>query len=181
MSEIPRSWKIRRRIWAQFETFRFDLAKPGVMKKPEPNRTLIALIPFYKRYPRLPMANALVFDRLPGVENKFLMRVIVSVKLFLNRIYPQMQAGLPQIDADIDRALKEALLPVYRNAFRAPNKPDAYKVGGAPNLGDLSVQGPFAIFIERDTPQTLKWDFRFLTDTPAIVIVKPFSPEFIRA
>jgi hypothetical protein len=162
MSNAPISWRLRRRFWAHWQTFRYDLSKPKQMQRPEDNTRIIGLKPFCEIYPELPMKNILVFDELPGVERNLGMRVLVALGLFLNRFYPQMQRGLPEIDADIDKALADALLPIYRDTYRVPAKPEVYTKEGAPELGDLAVEGPFSIFIERDTPDTLKWDFEFL-------------------
>ena len=162
MTSIPKSWYFRRLFWAKWEAFRFDVSKPKHIRQPGDNQEIIGLKPFPEVYPELNLPNIRVFDRLPGKERSLSMRAVVGLGLALNKRYPQMQPDLPQISADIDTALDEALLPLYRATYRFPNKPEAFEKEGAPDLGALAVKGPYALLLERDSVNTLKWDFEDL-------------------
>ena len=92
------------------------------------------------------------------------MRVIVAVGLFLKRAVPPMKEGLPEINADVEKALEYGLTSSYRKAFRAPMLPGTYDGVGAPELEDLAVRSPFSVFLERGADGLLQWDFRALGD-----------------
>jgi arachidonate 15-lipoxygenase len=92
--------------------------------------------------------------------------VLVALGLFLARVCPLMRRGLPSIDADVDRALDDARIATYARAFRAPVRPAAYDGDGPPDLGELAVQSPYAVFTARDADGELHWDFRRLREFP---------------
>ena len=164
MSDLPLSWRLRKRFWAHWETFRFALSKPKTIGQPDGDEREIKLHPFKELYPGIPLQNIPVFDRLPGVENNLGMKAIVGLGLFFERVYPQMQAGLPEIDPDPKVAVNQGLEAVYKDAYRIPVRPKYYDVEGAPNLGDLAMEGPYCLFIERESEDELKWDFSFMGD-----------------
>lgn len=162
MHTAPYSWKVRRGFWSRWQTLRFRLSKPKKLSQPEHFDAKVKLVPFNEVYPKIMLKNILVFDKLPGVEDSLAMRLMVGAGLFLNRFYSQMQASLPEIDQDIHKALAEALLPIYTDSYRPPARPAVFSSPGVPDLGQLAVEGPYSVFLERASESELQWDFSFL-------------------
>lgn len=162
MHTAPYSWKVRKGFWSRWQTLRYSLSKPKKLSHPEHIDTKVKLLHFHELYPKIPLKNILVFDHLPGVEASLGMRLIVGMGLLLNRVYPQMQASLPEIDQDIHKALSAAMLPVYTDSYRPPARPPIFAVPGVPDLGLMAIQGPYSVFIERASESELQWDFSFL-------------------
>lgn len=162
------SWKLRKRIWSVVPVFRFNHApKPESIAEPKPNERKIAVLPFGQAYPEIPLKNVLVFDRLPKEEDGFSgfkMRAFLAFELLLKRMASPMQENLSEIDADIGKALADGLTEDYRKAFRAPTLPKSFEGAGKPELGDLAVESPYSVFLERGADGLLQWDFRVLGD-----------------
>ena len=159
---IPMTWGIRKWLWSRWQTLRFSLAKPQKIGPPKPNKQRISAVPLVEAHGRIPVEKVLVFDRLPNERPTLGMRLHVAAGLFLTRVLPPMKSGLPQIDADIDKALEYGLTSGYRKAFRAPVLPEIYDGVGKPELEDLAVQSPYHVFLERGADGALQWDFRVL-------------------
>ncbi len=157
----PQSWKLRKWFWSHWQTFRLSVNKPQNIGAPQPNKKTIKAIPLKEKYSEIPL-DILVYDQLPPDEAKLGMRIFVSLQLFLNRLFPAMQPGLPEIDPDINVALGEALTSNYRKIFPVPVLPPNFKGEGKPELEDLAVESPYSLFLERDSDGVLHWDFREL-------------------
>ena len=159
---IPITWRFSNWFWSRWQAVRFSLSKPQKIGPPKPNREDIREVPLGSVHSTIPIEKVLIFDRLPDEIPTFGMRLFTRIGLFLNRVLSPMRAGLPEIDADIDKALDYALSSGYRKAFRAPVLPHIYDGDGKPELGDLAVQSPYSVFLERGDDGVLQWDFRVL-------------------
>ncbi|MEQ9021919.1 MAG: hypothetical protein RLN82_04055, partial [Pseudomonadales bacterium] len=98
----------------------------------------------------------------PPDESSIGMKIVVGLGLILNRLVSPMMKGLPEIDADSEKALDFGLTAVYRDCYRAPMRPDVFSKESATELGELAVESPYSIFLERDRDGQLQWDFRFM-------------------
>ena len=163
-ASIPMTWRIRKWFWSRWQTLRYSLAKPQNIAPPKPDTVDIGAVPLGEKDARIPIEKVLVFDRLPDEIPTLGMRLLTSIGLFMERVLPPMQTGLREIDADIDKALNYALTSGYRKAFRGPILPPIYDGVGKPELKDLAVQSPYAVFLERGPDGVLQWDFRALSE-----------------
>ncbi len=161
---IPMAWRIRKWFWSRWQAVRYSLAKPQEIGPPKPNQKEIRAVPLQDVNRRIPVEKVLVFDRLPNEEPTLRMRLTVALWLFLTRVLPPMKPGLPEIDADIEKALDYGLTAGYRSTYRAPVLPDIYNGTGKPELEDLAVQSPYNVFLERGADGVLQWDFRVLAE-----------------
>jgi hypothetical protein len=159
---IPRSWKAKRWLWTRWHTLRYSLAKPQNIGPPKLNKEQINTVALEDSHPEIQAKSVQVFATLPNDEKSFGMRTSVAVALFLNRFLRPMRSGLPEIDSDINKALAFGLSGGYAEGFRAPVLPDIYVGEGTPELGDLAVQSPYSVFLERGSDGTLQMDFRVL-------------------
>jgi hypothetical protein len=164
VSSVSLIWRWKRLFWARWQVARFKLSKPQEIGPPGPNTGRLGVAPFGQVYPKIPLRDVVVVNRLPKEESRLGMRVLVAVGLFLNRVLSPMHRGLPEIDGDGDQALDDAAISIYAKAFRAPVRPAVYDTAGPPDLGALAVESPYAVFTERDGDGVLQWDFRRLGD-----------------
>lgn len=164
MDTIPRSWKAKRWFWTRWHTLRYSLAKPQNIGPPRLNKGEIRTVALKDSDARIPAHKVQVFATLPKDEKSFGMRTSVAVALFLNRFVRPMRSGLPEIDPDIDKALSSGLSGGYAEGFRTPVLPDIYAGDETPELGDLAVESPYSVFLERGSEGTLRMDFRMLGD-----------------
>lgn len=161
---IPLTWRMKKSFWSWWQALRFTLSKPQHIGVPQPNAERIKALPLRRVNHKIPMDKVLVFDRLPKEEADLGMRVFIAVGLFLNRLLPQMRDGLPQIHANIDRAMDFGLTPLYRRTFRPPVLPPIYDGVDKPELEDLTVASPYSLLLERGSDGGLQWDLRSFGD-----------------
>ncbi|MEN8238994.1 MAG: hypothetical protein ABFR53_07320 [Actinomycetota bacterium] len=159
---VPRSWTAKRWLWTRWHTLRYSLVKPQKIGAPKPGEEQIDAVPLQESQPRIPAAKVQVFARLPKDERSLGMRITVAFALFLNKVLRPMRSGLPEIDEDIDKALAVGLSGGYAGAFRPPILPEIYAGDGIPELGDLAVQSPYSVFLERAADGVLQMDFTIL-------------------
>lgn len=164
MAPISRSWLARKKFWTKWQTLRFSLSKPQVIGPPKPNKRKYNIRPFIETYPKIPLKNVLVYQRLPDDESVIPARILIGTGLFLNRCLPPMRSGLPEIDEDSNKALDFGLSPEYRKKFRVPSRPEVFAGNGPTELGELAVKGPYCVFLERGEDGNLQWDFMALGD-----------------
>jgi hypothetical protein len=161
---IPRSWKTKRWLWTRWHTLRYSFAKPQNIEPPKFNKEQIRTVALKNSDPQIHAQKVQVFAELPKDEKSLGMRTSVAVALYLNRFIRPMGSGLPEIDPDINKALSYGLSGGYGRSFRTPTLPDIYKGEGTPELGDLAVQSPYSVFLERGSDGALQMDFRVLGD-----------------
>ncbi len=163
MAKVPLGWRLRKRVWTRWQTLRFRLSKPQHIGAPEAHRGTIRSIPMGRKWRKIPLRQVLVYSRLPRDEAKLGMRIFTRLTLLLDRILPQMGKDLPEIDANIDKALKFGLTRGYRKAFRAPVVPA--ELPPDPDLGELATASPYSVFLARNPDDGfVEWDFRFFGD-----------------
>jgi arachidonate 15-lipoxygenase len=156
---IARSWKTKRWLWSHWHTLRYSLAKPQHIGPPKPSSERISTVSMRESHGEITAQKVQVFAELPKDEKSFGMRASVSVALALNKVLRPMRPGLPEIDPDINKALSYGLSNGYAAAFRAPVLPDIYAGVGVPEIGDLAVESPYSLFLERAPDGTLQMDF----------------------
>jgi hypothetical protein len=163
-TSVPLTWRWKRWFWARWQVLRFRLSRPQRIGPPGPNTGRVAVAPMGDVYPRIPVRDIVVAAHLPKEEARLGMRMLVAVSLFLDRVLSLVKEGLPQIDADADEALSDGKMAIYAKAFRAPVRPAVYDTTDPPDLGELAVRSPYALFTERGDDGRLQWDFRTLGD-----------------
>ncbi|NNE52104.1 MAG: hypothetical protein HKN30_06845 [Sulfitobacter sp.] len=160
----PLSWTFRRIVWNSVSLliFRFKKAKhiPLPPQYPRP----LKLIPVSERIPGVQVDHVMMADRIPKGESSLIMRASFTFRIWLGQVLPPVVPGLPQIDADMDKAMRRACNRHYRALYPAPRRPEAFRVGGMPDLGEMAVASPYACFLEKDGEGNLVWDFRDLDD-----------------
>jgi arachidonate 15-lipoxygenase len=161
---IPRSWRAKRWLWTRWHTFRYSLAKPQSIEPPKPATERIGAVALGYAQPGIPVEKVQVSAALPKGEKSLGMRASVSVAIAMNKYLRPMDPELPEINPDINIALAYGLSGGYAKAFRAPILPDIYKGDGLPELGDLAVQSPYAVFLSRASDGILEMDFTTLGD-----------------
>jgi len=161
---LPLSWYLRRIVWNSVSLliFRFKKAKkiPLPPQYPRPLRA----VPVSQRIPGVEVNDIMMADRIPKGESSLVMRASFTFRIWLGQVLPPVVPGLPEIDADIDRAVATAFNKHYRNLYPAPRKPEAFRRDGVPDLGELAVASPYACFLQKDEAGNLVWDFRDLDD-----------------
>lgn len=159
---LPSSWRLRRGFWNHLTTFKFGFSKAVPIKPPPPSTPRIGLIPFSAKYPDLPIRRIRVYDSIPPDERIVVKILVTRLQAWLNRVYPAMQPGLPEIAADIDEAMELAITPAHRKRLPPPQRPAAFARPGLPDLGEMATTSPFACFLQRRADGRLVWDLRFL-------------------
>ena len=151
----PLGWRIRRGFWNWISTSKFRGNKPAEIPIPT-DETKLRAVGLSTLVPELPISNIRVADKVPADEVSRLKEFVYKVQVGLYGRYPAMQEGLPAIADDADAALAEAYTKTHRKLFLAPVLPDVYSATN-PELGDLAVASPYAIYLERHDG-TLVWD-----------------------
>jgi len=136
--------------------------KPRDIPVPSKQESMIEPLPLEEVVPGIPIANVLVCppDQIPDDEKSLAQTAVTRLQLFLYRVFPPMQAGLPAIDANPDRALKQAYTWLHRSKFPPPELPPEFLA--SPDLGSLAVRGPYACYLEKHEDGVFKWDLESL-------------------
>ncbi len=159
-ASIPLGWRWKRWFWTRWQLLRFRLSTPQNIGVPERHRGRLEVAPMGEVYPDIPLRHVRLVSALPDAENSFGMRLLVNTGLFLTKIVRPMRDGLPEVDADEERALEQAGIDAYAAALRRPVRPEVYATPGRPDLGGAAVASPLALFLERADSGELQWDFR---------------------
>ncbi|XDB00024.1 lipoxygenase family protein [Sulfitobacter sp. LCG007] len=155
-------WKVRRWFWDTISIVIFKGKKVERIPLPPRDAPGLKAIPISKRIPDIGIHNALLGDHIPKDEASAKMLWVFRFRLLMFKIFGPMQEGLPEIDADIRKAMAEAYPEKYRKLFRAPEMPAEMAGSGLPDLGLMAVASPYAGFLHRDDAGNLVWDFRDL-------------------
>jgi hypothetical protein len=152
-------WRFRKGFWSLLGLFKFRGNKPAVFPVPKGGDRRIVPTPLAAVAPGIPIGAILVADHVPADEAQPLKKLFYRFQLLMYRLLPAMQAGLPPVSDDQDKALQEAYSPGHRALFPAPQRPaDLSREGGA-DLAGLAVKGPFACYLERGSEGAFQWDF----------------------
>ena len=150
------SWRVRRGFWNGLAVLKFHGQKPAVIPPGTADTRPVALVPFTRRYPDIPIGDVVVADRIPTDESDRAKRVFTRIQHRLVQRFSPMQAGLPMIPSDADAALDEAYSPAHRRCFPAPQRPREH------DLGAIAVASPYASYLEATGPGSFRWDLTSL-------------------
>ena len=158
------TWFLRRAFWDFIAWFKFTVNKPLNIKEPPTKWDRIEPKPMIEAIPEVPLRNVMVCPRanIPRDERSLVQTTFYRFQVWLYSAFSPMQAGLPQIDADPQAALKRAFNGPRRARFRAPELPAEYL--GSPDLGSLAVRGPYACYTKRGDDATWEWDLLVLNN-----------------
>lgn len=156
------SWWFRKAFWDFFGWVKMAGNKPRDIPVPAKQQGLIGPMPMEDVIRDIPIRSILVCptEQIPRDEKSLAQTVVTKLQLFLYKVYPPMQAGLPPIDANPDVALKKAYTWLHRSKFPPPGLPPEFL--GSPDLGSLAVRGPFACYLEKHGDGIFKWDLESL-------------------
>ncbi len=163
-AKIPFSWKVRKAVWNSISLLVFRFKKAKKIPLPPDDPKPLKAVPLSQRIPGISIDNILMADRIPPGETSKLMFFMFRFRLWLYKVFPPVQPGLPQIDANMDRAMIDGVTPAYRKLYPTPLRPAAYRQKGLPDLGDLAVTSPYGCLIAADPDGGYSWDFRDLDD-----------------
>ena len=155
-------WKIRRWVWDTISILIFSKKKVSPIPLPPKRRWRLNAIPISRCIPDIKIDNILMADDIPRDEFDRIMHIVFRFRLFLFKVFGPMQAGLPEIDADIHKAMLDGYSKRYRDLLPAPEMPAEFEGPDAMDLGRLAVASPYACFLERDADGVYHWDFRDL-------------------
>ena len=153
-------WAVRKRVWNQIAILKFKANRPATIPVPRDDGRTLQAVGLASQFPNIPVPNVRVADHVPADEASALKSGFYDVQVGLYRGFSPMEAGLPSIDADPNKALDEAYTAGHRSCFPAPVLPAEYQ--GTVDLGSLAVAGPYACYVERAPEGGYHWDFRHL-------------------
>src|SRR5689334_4536316 len=139
-------WGLRRRLWNLIAISKYRANRPVNIPVPIDDRQSIVDVSFVSQFPRIPIHNIRVADRVPADEAAKLKYYFYEFQVALYRLLPPMQPGLPAVPESLDRALLDAYTAAHRRCFPAPVLPPEYL--GEVDLGFLAVAGPYAGYLE---------------------------------
>ena len=160
----PFTWVIRRTIWNSISLLIFRFKKAKKIPLPPHNPQPLRLVPVATRIPGVEVTDIEMADRIPPGESDKIMQASFSFRIWLGQVLPPVGPGLPQIDADINVAMREACRPAYRKLYPPPALPEAFRRAGLPDLGEMATASPYACFLKKDEAGQLVWDFSDLDD-----------------
>ena len=153
-----RRWRRRRSFWNHVAILKFKGQKPAVIPTPTPTDAIVTLVPFTKKYPDIPIAGIVVADRIPPDDLDKAKEIFTRVQHRVVRRYSPMQADLPPVPDDPERALADACTRAHRACFRAPVRtPQA-------DLGLLAVASPYASYLRSTGDTSFQWDLAHLRE-----------------
>ena len=149
-------WALRRGFWNFVTTSKYRASRPAVIPVPRDASRPIVAVGLGSLYPAIPIPNIRVADHVPDDEASWVKSRFYDFQVALYRWFSPMQAGLPSIGPDPQKALAGAYTAAHRRCFPAPVLPPEYL--GAVDLGSLAVAGPYACFVERAPDGGYQWD-----------------------
>jgi Lipoxygenase len=154
------TWALRRRLWNLIAIAKYRANRPVTIPAPRDDGRPLTDVSFVSQFPRIPIHNIRVADRVPADEASRLKYYFYEFQVGLYRLLPPMQPGLPPMSADTHEALLKAYTPAHRQCFPAPVLPPEYV--GDVDLGFLAVAGPYSGYLERTNGEHYEWDLRHL-------------------
>ena len=157
-------WRCRKAFWDFFGWVKMAGNKPRDIPVPGKREGLIEPLPMVDVVPGITIRSILVCptEQIPRDEKALAQIVVTKLQLFLYKVFPPMQAGLPPINANPEQALKNAYTWLHRTKFSPPGLPPEFL--GSPDLGSLAVRGPFACYLEKHEDGLFKWDLESLNN-----------------
>lgn len=157
------TWAVRKRLWNSLTYLKLRLNEPLKVPVPQPLSRAVIPVPMRVQHPSIPIDTILVGDHPPDDEDDPKRRAFYAIQMWLAARFGPMQRGRPPVSADVEIALKRAYSKAFRRRLPAP-VPAAALAGAVPDLGALSVRGPYASVTTREEDGTLCWDLRNLSD-----------------
>jgi hypothetical protein len=157
-------WWFRKAFWDFFGWVKMAGNKPRDIPVPSKQEGLIEPAPMEDVIKGVPIRSILVCPtkQIPRDEKSLAQTIVTRLQLFLYKVFPPMQAGLPPINTNPDLALKKAYTWLHRTKFAAPGLPAEFL--GSPDLGSLAVRGPLACYLEKYEDGIFKWDLESLNN-----------------
>lgn len=153
-------WRLKSLFWNWLTVRKFHFNKPRHIPVPTDTAWQIRRIPFVQKYSEIPISNIPVADHIPPDETKRLPLLFIKFQVFLYRVFPPEEPGLPSIDSDPLVAVARAYGPGYRKCLPGPVVPEEYQ--GWIDLGYLAVAGPYSCYLQRAPEGGYEWDLRDL-------------------
>ena len=163
-TQAPLLWTIRKVVWNSISLIIFRGKKAKKIPLPPDSPKPLKAVPLSQRIPGIKIDNILMADRIPPGETSKLMYYVFRFRLWLYAVFPPVQPGLPQIDADMQKAMDEAFTPAYAKLYPRPVVPEPFQGDGLPDLGELAMMSPYSCFIAADPDGGYSWDFRDLNN-----------------
>ena len=155
-------WALKKGFWNRLATKKFASNKPASIPVPREDGPKIKAVSLASQFPGIPIPNIRVADHVPADEAEPLKFYFYEFQVAMYSVLPATEAGLPEIDADIHRALEEAYTDAHRELFPPPALPEEYAADGAVDLGRIAVASPYACYVERAPEGGFQWDLRQL-------------------
>lgn len=154
-------WFFRKWFWNLLAWFKAAVNKPLTIPPPM-NGLPIVPVPLSAVVPGLPIDHVLACRQqdIPTDERTPSRTRFYRLQVWLYSAFSPMQAGLPPIDADPQRALAGAYTWLHKTKFGPPAMPAEYL--GSPDLGSLAVRGPYACYTRKVGDGVFEWDFESL-------------------
>jgi arachidonate 15-lipoxygenase len=153
-------WAARKAFWNKIAISKFRANKVATIPVPTDDRRKLEAVSLVSQFPSIPISNIRVADHVPSDEKSTINSTFYDIQVGLYDGFSPMEAGLPSIDADPNKALEEAYTASHRACFPAPTLPAEYQ--GPVDLGSVAVAGPYACYLERAPGGGYHWDLRGL-------------------
>ena len=153
-------WTIRKAFWRRLALFKFANNKVATIPIPRDDGEKINAVSLGSQFSGIPIPNIRVADRVPADEAQPSKVYFYAFQVAMYRLLSPMQHGMPPVDADMRRTLKEAYDDGYRSLFPEPQLPAEYQP--QIDLGRIAVASPYACYVERTADGDYQWDLRVL-------------------
>lgn len=173
--KAPFIWYVRRTVWNSISLIIFRGKKAEEIPMPPRDPRLLRAVPVSQRIPGVEVGNIRMADRIPPGESSLKMRLAFAFRIWLSQVFPPVTHGLPQIDADINKAMDAAYTRYYEAVYPRPRKPAVFAHAGMPDLGEMAVASPYACFVQKDADDNLVWDFRDLDNHEIHADLRPLG------
>ena len=159
-------WRIRRWFWSAVVWIKFRFNKKLKFRTPKEMEKTLTPIPLRERFRGIPIPpippqlnDILVADSIPADERSCIKQLFYWIQIKLYSYFSPMQAGLPSIDKDPQKALNQAYRRGRRRLFDPPELPPEFE--GSPDLGNLAVRGPYACYLRKVQSGEYAGDFEW--------------------
>lgn len=155
-------WFLRKWFWIVLAWFKAAMNKPLVIPMHGDSGERITPVPLVQAIPELPIEGILACppQQIPADERSVSKTLFYKLQVWLYAAFSPMQAGLPSISTDPDRALSGAYTWLHRRKFGPPVLPAEYLA--SPELGALAARGPYACYTRKGADGLFEWDLRSL-------------------
>ena len=153
-------WSLRKCFWNLLAVVKYRGNRPVVIRVPSDEDRPIHAVSLVSQFPSIPIQNIRVADHVPADEASRFKYYFYEFQVAMYRLFSPMEPGLPSIDANPHKAMRESYTPAHRRCFPAPVVPQEYR--GEVDLGFLAVAGPYAGYVERAPEGGYHWNLEQL-------------------